>query len=238
MAQVRTTTRVLVLPDVHTPLHDEKAIDIVLRFKKDFKPHITIAGGDFVDAQYVSLFAKDLGPHDQWYEFEVANQLLDKLRPDIYLEGNHEERFFRAGNIPQEYRRLLDPRHWLQLKQRGIQWVPYDSRKVYRLGKLAIVHGFSTGLNAGRKHATTFGPVVFGHSHRLEQGGVYHKGECLPYYNIGCLCAEQDYGKNKIPPPLERGFGFGIIRKGGDFDFYAVRIAGKAVYINGKEYKL
>jgi predicted phosphodiesterase len=240
MARVSTTTKVLVLSDVHAPFHDEKALAVAEAFQKDFKPQLTIALGDWIDGTYVSTFPKDIEQFDQLDEFESGNELLDRFKPQVYVEGNHEQRFRRKGIVPQGYRRLLDPRRWLNLKKRGIRWVRYSSydKDVYKLGKLSLIHGFACNLHAAAKTAQRFGSVVFGHTHRIQTFSTTHAGNSCTGWNIGCLCnLHQEYAETR-GHDWHHGFGMGYIYKSGNFTFNTVRLIGDRVHIEGKEYVL
>ena len=169
MARVSTTTRILVMSDLHAPYQDEKPLKVVESFKKDFKPHVTVALGDWIDATSFSTHAKDVEDFDQLDEYVEGNILLDRFQPTHWVDGNHEHRLFRPGNIPQTYRRLLDHRKWLYLKDRGIKYYPYSShdKDILKFGKLTLIHGFSASQYAAMRAATRYGAVVMGHTHRI-----------------------------------------------------------------------
>lgn len=233
-------TKVLCLPDLHAPYHDRGAVKVVKQFQEDFKPHVTIAMGDWVDGTPMSTYAKDVALFDQLEEFEAANELLDLFKPQVFIEGNHEHRF-RRPTWPQDIRRLLDPRRWLHLRKRKIIWVPYSSfeRDVYRVGGLAFVHGFATNQYAAAKEASRFGNVVHGHTHRVQSLTVPAPYGRVTGYNIGCLCdLHQEYAAVRHPNGWCHGFGFGYIYKSGHHSFTIVRLEGDRVTIEGKEYKL
>ena len=142
----RPYTKVLVLSDLHVPHHDVKALTVVKDFQKDFKPDITVALGDWIDGSSVSSFHHDIDPAlDQLHEFEQCAQFLDDFKIKIFCEGNHEERF-RRPSVPQDYRRLLDPKRWLNIAKRKIKWFKYSSaaKHIYRLGKLSFIHGLGS----------------------------------------------------------------------------------------------
>jgi predicted phosphodiesterase len=245
VAYVQTDTKVLALPDIHAPLHSERCLRLVRSFKKDFAPTRTIVLGDCIDAAAISTFAKDVGATDTLHEFEVCNDILDSLdlKPnDVYMEGNHELRFRRPGCVPQDLRRILEPQRWLRIKERKLKWVPYNTtnKGLYRIGRLSFIHGFATGVNAGRKEAGRYGHVVHGHTHRVDVQSAESLGEPSLAFNIGCLCdiPKMDYAFSRGMPPWVNGFGFGTVKKSGHFTFNVVRILGSSVLINEKEYKL
>lgn len=241
MVKSHTTQRVLVLSDIHAPFQDEQALSVAKAFQKDFRPHITIALGDWIDSSAFSTHAKDIENFDQLDEYLIASQLLDDFKPQIWIDGNHEDRLFRPGNIPQSYRRLLDHRKWLRFKERGIKHHPYSSHEkhIYKLGKLSFVHGFSAGQYAAARAASRYGSVVLGHTHRLQIVQLPHASYKHTGFNIGCLCRlDQNYTKTWDPHGWGHGFGYGYVYKSGNFTFNVARLIGDKIHLEGKEYAL
>jgi hypothetical protein len=236
------TQRVLVFPDLHAPYHDSKVVKLGSRFKDDFKPHKTIALGDWVDAAGVSTYARYASSIDQLEEFEIANELLDILQPDVYLEGNHEHRFRRVGNVGGDIRRMLDPRRWLELDKRRIQWVPYSRFKgdLYRVGDVTFIHGFRHHQYASKSEAEVFGNVVHGHTHRIMRLPVGSAHEDVAGYNIGCMLDLEQKYTEQFPGAhtWQNGFAFLYIYKSGRFSFHQVEIRGERVTINAKTYRV
>lgn len=236
----KATTKVLVLSDVHVPFHDENALRIAYEFKKDFKPDVVIALGDWLDAEAASTFAKDPSDADFYEEIEICNTLLDEFQPDYFFEGNHEQRL-RRPNIAPEFRRLLDPRKLLYLNKRGIKWVPYSShpKRLFKIGKMTFIHGFSAAQNAAKNEALRFGCVVHGHTHRIATVQVPHADHKSTAFNIGCLCdLNPGYMDTKAPHGWAHGFGYGYFYKSGHFTFNTARLIGDRVHLVGKEYEL
>lgn len=235
----RAVSRFLILGDVHVPHQDDVALKTLLKFKEDFKPHETVIIGDFIDATAISTYAHDIKEGaDQLHEFEMANDLLDKLKPQVYMAGNHEERFYRS-NVPQDYRRLLDPRRWLNIKKRGIKWYDYSSyrKDIHRIGNLNCIHGFGFSKHIAYQNALKYGNVVFGHTHRFQTHTIGRSEGNVTGYNIGCLCdLEASYAGTRDPHGWAHGFGFGYLYKSGNFSFTPVHLK-KKTHILGKEYK-
>lgn len=242
MVTVKTTTRVMWMSDLHAPHQDEQVLKVVEQFRSDFKPHILIAGGDWLDATSVSTFAYDQSKDtDLLHEYEVCNELIDRFRPDYFLEGNHEHRLRRPGAVKQDHRGLFDPKYWLNIKKRGIKWVPYShhEKHLLKIGKMTFIHGFACNQYASMKEALRFGSVVHGHTHRIQMFSPPHATYKWTAFNCGCLCQlDQEYAATRQPHGWAHGFGFGYFYKGGDFSWQIVRLIGKRFYINGKEYQL
>lgn len=240
MVNIHTTQRFMAFSDLHAPYQDEQKIAVALAHKKAFKPHITLALGDWVDGYHVSSYGADITDHDQLDEYDITNDLLDRFEPDYFLEGNHEQRFFRS-TIPQGYRRLLDPKRWLHIKERGIKWIPYtnDGSKLLRIGKLGFHHGFGFSKYVACKNASLFGSVVFGHTHRQQVIQHPHILEQYIGYNIGCLCDKHHgYAGVRDPHGWVHGYIYGYIYKSGNFVCNLVRLEGEEVHIDGKHYRI
>ncbi len=235
-----TYEKVLVLPDIHVPNHDPEALQIALDFKNDWKPNKTIILGDLIDADAVSTFARGEVKVDQWEEYARARQILDEFKPQVLLEGNHEQRFRRPTNIPWALWRIVDPYIWFEIHKRNIQWVPYSNQpnKVFRLGKLAFIHGFSCNEYASKNEALAFGCVVHGHTHRISQFQPKASYTSHTGFNIGCLCKlDLEYQTSGPPRGWAQGFAYGYIFKSGDFSLYQVRLIGDEFVIEGKVYR-
>ena len=71
---------VFVVPDLHSPYHDEAAWKECLRWRKIIQPKITVLIGDAIDCYTVSTFLKSperrLSFRD---ELDITNAQLDRL---------------------------------------------------------------------------------------------------------------------------------------------------------------
>lgn len=167
--------RVLIIPDVHVPYHDELAWRCCLATARAWQPHTAIILGDFGDFYMVSQYAKDPSRKMRFADeiTHVRHELdcLASLRiPDVrYCEGNHETRLKRlinsqaaaiAGAVTSDAAQLLD------VSRHGWQWIPYGHHT--RVGKLAFTHDCGkAGVYAARQSLMAFGSsVVIGHTHR------------------------------------------------------------------------
>lgn len=235
------------MSDLHAPYEDLRALKVVEQFKNDFKPHLLVCLGDWLDSTSFSSHARDAESFDQLDEYNHCNQLLDRfatksrtLSEIVWIDGNHEDRLYRAGNVPQEWRRLMDHRKWLELEKRHIRWFPYttDHRRVFKVGKLSFVHGFSTGVSALRKTGSYFGCSVMGHTHA--PGVAHHPRSSYreTVFNTGCLCdLNPPYMKAKLNN-WAHGFGWGYLYKNGHFTFNVARLIGNKIHLEGKEYNI
>lgn len=166
--------RLLIVPDLHCPFHDQKAWRLMMKAAKAFKPDTIVSIGDFCDFYSVSSHSKDPSRAFRLpQELAAANRLLDDLDSlgatrKIFIEGNHESRLHRylcdkapelfgLVTVPQLFK--LGPRNW--------EHVPYKDH--IKIGKLYFTHDVGkAGRYATFQTLDTYGhSVVTGHSHRF-----------------------------------------------------------------------
>lgn len=124
-----------------------------------------------------------------------------------------------AQNLQQEFAKAT----------KGMTVYPYCKRNgVHRIGKLAFVHGYSHGIGAARKHALSYGHVVFGHTHAIDTSSVERTDGAVGH-NVGAL-ALLDLGYNAATLGTLRqahGWAYGIISKStGDYYLCQARKVG------------
>lgn len=195
---------VLILPDLHLPLHDKAALRVVLRAYEKIKPSRVVILGDWLDAAFASSHpvssreeAEKNGSTGGYLqnEIEPCRRILEQLEEHsdevIYLEGNHEFRVERLISrergawlaIPD----LVLPSKLLSVgRKEKFTWVPYQheatAKTAYRLPHYKIaegliaVHGWSTAKNAAAKHLELVRgySIVYGHTHRAQAESIRH----------------------------------------------------------------
>jgi len=234
--------KVLVIPDVHIPYHDSKALDLVLKAGKAFKPDAIVILGDFIDNYSISRYDKD-PRRDRFLKWEVdeANKILDKIdkmfpRADkIFMEGNHEERLnkFITTKAPELFG-LVDTQALLGLKDRGYKYFPYG--KHHKLGKLVVIHGTFSRKNIARAMLDKYEhSVCFGHVHTIEEAlKVNEMGEAHVAFTPGWLGdkTKADYIKDFSNWSL--GFATVIVKPSGIFFHNIHRIVNYKCRLNDK----
>lgn len=211
-------TRIVVLPDIHTPNEETKALKPIFSFLKFYKPDIFIQLGDFSDWDSVSSFEVRKEKDIQTIETEIkaANKLLDQIDATlpkkckkVMLGGNHEDRYekFRANNgFFLSIRRMKDFTSWqeeYQLKKRG--WEAHDYGKHFTVGKIVFTHGWFAAGSAAKKMAECFPgrSVIFGHTHRhLLYTCADEKGLPIESESLGTL-SKFDLAYLKGKPPID-----------------------------------
>jgi hypothetical protein len=242
--------RIVVWPDVHTPLHDEKSIKAAIEFLIWYKPHHFIQLGDFCDYNSISRF--DLHYPEEAVKLEdeikAAKCMLDRIENALppycrkyMIGGNHEDRwhpvrakfkFELPGSISLVYKELK--RSWgeeLDLTSRGWWWCEYG--KVLELGKIIYKHGKSTSKNGSAKVESDKHPgknVIFGHTHCHNVcGRIDHKNLPIEAETIGTLSRfDLAYLKGDAPVDWVNMFMYIDVAKSGWFSKHPVHI------INGR----
>jgi predicted phosphodiesterase len=248
--------RTLVLPDIHTPLHDEAAIRAVLQFAKYFKPHRIVQLGDFCDFNSLSNFEMHY-PEEFCFlddELDAARAMLDRIEQAIpkncekfLIGGNHEDRWHKARTKAkyskdknyQSLRKFEDS--WgeaLSLTQRGWNWCEYNGS--FKLGKIVFTHGNKTTETAAKKMADQFPGhnVIFGHTHKQKIHTTLDS-ERLPIQSesIGTLSRfDLAYLKGEKPTDWVHGFMHIYTKPDGRFTKTFTHIIDGEFIANGRIY--
>lgn len=178
---------VALLPDLHCPFHDPRAVDGWLERASSylwrFRPEqrVIVALGDGADCFLLSRFSKD---RRRGHAIEEeAEQLSGVLRMVeqigagrlVYCEGNHEARLTKyvreraedVAGIVKTFPELLG------LRARGWEWHSYGTETM--VGDLMVSHDFEHhGPNSLHQTAAKLGrgcSFAMGHTHRL--GSTY-----------------------------------------------------------------
>jgi metallophosphoesterase superfamily enzyme len=195
--------RVVVTPDKHFPLHDQKAINVLKKTIEIVKPDAYIDLGDVGEWNAFSAwrfkrrkappleyliedFKKDI--KDVNSGMDMVDESLDKVNcNEKYItEGNHDNWLNMAVEkypyIPQ-----YKFKNAVNLADRG--YVYYPMGKFLKLGKLFFYHGHQFG---GQYHAANHlrkkgCNVMYGHWHDLQQHSVTHHDGAKSAWSIGCL---------------------------------------------------
>lgn len=215
--------KVLVIPDIHFPEQDDKALGIIKHvLKVDYFDEV-IQLGDMLDMYPVSSFSKDPEKVGQGLKEEIrlAKTWLSevrKLQPKAKItlvKGNHEARFDRyvIDKAP-GLAHLFDYRDLLGLKELGIR---YEEQN-YRVGRVCFMHGVLVrghSAYSAKAHFDKYNmSIIHGHTHRL---GSYYKTNLETTYTVhelGCLCKlDPDYTKDRGVTDWQQGFGVVYIDK-------------------------
>lgn len=160
--------------DNHGCLIHKESAKRFFDFLADFKPHHRVHLGDCFDFANLRRGADPREEGDDMEPDLTAGYLfLEKMRPTVFLTGNHDQRLFKlvddARGLVRQYGRegvkqFLDYLKSINCKFTG----EYHIDNYYRLGNLTFVHGFSANINAVAEQAASYGSCVMGHLHRNE----------------------------------------------------------------------
>jgi predicted phosphodiesterase len=247
--------KVIVLPDMHIPFHDRKALSAVEQYMADETWDEWLQLGDFLDLSCISHFSRHtprkVEGHTIHAEYEAGNRVLERHQAIVrernpkakftMLEGNHEGRVEKYLDEFPQLRNIIEVETALCLNKRNVKWVKCNSKgDAYKLGKAYFHHGLYTNEHHAKKMGSNFGGNVFyGHTHSVQEYSkvLWGANKSIVGASLGCLCEyEQDYiGKN--PTSWQHAFGVFHFMQDGSFNHYVVRIHdGAFVAPNGKMY--
>jgi len=250
--------KVIILPDIHFPHHDKKALSVVEKYLADEVWDEWICLGDLLDFSQISSFNKTalrkIEGETLRADYDLAGEFLDRHQKLVrkrnrkakftLIEGNHEYRCEKYIDEHPQLRGLLEVEHGLKLKERGIKWVRNWSKgEMHTIGKAMFAHGLYVGVNHAKKMLDTYGSsgksIIYGHTHdTMSQSRVsFGKHLDIMAQSLGSLCLpEQDY-IGKKPTNWTQAFGVFYFHKGGDFNHYVVKLRKHSFFApNGKFY--
>ena len=197
--------RVIVTPDKHFPIHDQKAINVVCKAIEIVKPDTYIDLGDTGEWEYFSTHywkgrnakpMEDLIPlldKDVKAVNKGMNQIdksLDKVKckERHFVQGNHEvwlDKFVTRYPYLKHYK----TENALKLQERGYEYHPYNRKKLLKKGKLSFTHGRYTGKYHAWKHLDVYGEsIMYGHTHDLQRHTkTFNGGQTISAWSLGCL---------------------------------------------------
>ncbi len=255
-AKPHETYRMIGLPDIQCPYHDEESLAAVEKYMAEEYWHEYLNFGDFMDFDCISSHNKNnlrqVEGKDLFGDYIIGNDILDRHQAIVrknnknasftMLEGNHDYRVERYIEEFPQLRGSIEVEKGLELKERGFTWVRcYAKGEVYKVGKAYFHHGlYCSGMHA-KKMVENFGVNIFyGHTHDVMQYSkvLWGKDRTIVGQSLGCLCDyEQSYiGSN--PTNWQQAFAVFYFRPDGNFSYYVPRIINhEFVAPNGKVYR-
>lgn len=164
----------VVVPDIHVPYHDIRAIKILCKVIKAIRPEYLIVLGDSLDFYQLSKFDKNplrkTTVSDDVDEFRDVLMQLDGACPlstkKVFLEGNHEHRLQKWiwSNATELGKMIPSLESYCGFKDLGWRFFKYGD--FYRLGDVLYMHGDRCGMNVSMNMIRKYGcSVVHGHDH-------------------------------------------------------------------------
>ena len=193
--------------DWHVPFHDERAMEIALRFAVDNRCDHLYLNGDLLDAYQLSRWTKDPNERSTDKEIAMLAQLLAEVQSyfpgrKVYKIGNHEERIeaYLFTNAP----RMIGISKWRlcdALKSElGLDdsWEFVPSKRLVTLGKhLNVYHGhelprgLTNPVSVGRGvwlRTKSHGVTSHWHSVSTHVETDARKKKAWTCFSLGCLC--------------------------------------------------
>lgn len=247
------------LSDLQIPDQNDKAVELVLKFIKDYQPDFIHLVGDIVSFDKVSSYTPDPRNHIS-LESEIAltKKFLDRLsyhvtkaNPKaqiIWYDGNHEERIIKylfknaaaMANIRDEedddY--IISIPHILELKKRGIKHHGYKEETT--MHGICIEHGDIARQKGGYTgHAMLTKRMksgISGHTHRLNHIMQTHSSKEYFWIENGCLCNLKFHSPYSRYQDWQNGFSIASYDKGKWYP-QIVPIIDDQMFVNGKQYR-
>lgn len=195
---------VVVLPDIHCPFQDMKAIELACKIIDYVKPVAVVYLGDNVDWSQISKFDRD--PHrltltaHEVFEWKKVDRMVALAAGEgtrrYYLLGNHELRLRRYHcahpelvgfpgmqfdailGLDEDFNVIPD----LQLVEKEINW---RNRFLFKHGN-KVRKFASYSAKAEMEHEMTNG--ISGHTHRAAAYTITNRGKPKVWVESGCLC--------------------------------------------------
>lgn len=202
--------RALVISDVHIPFHDAEALKVALRHGMDRSVDTVIILGDFMDFHACSHFERDPRLRDLPAEVQVGREALSVIRDNfkkaqiVYLEGNHEARWWRYiwARCPEIFGMtdgsgadVTSLGGIMACQNYGIQVVDGMKPLVCGDSKLYLLHGheykegFMSPVNPARgMYLRSKVNCACGHYHRTSNHSEAGLDKIVSVWSIGCLC--------------------------------------------------
>lgn len=206
MMHLKEPGKYLILSDVHVPYHSEVALEAALRYGIDAGCKHLVLNGDFLDFYKLSRWSQDPRYRNVSEEIETGRQILSEL--EKHFKGSDSVKVYKVGNHEDRYEQFLYAKaaalvgvDQFQLKKilpiDPKTWKFVESKQLYKIGKLLMLHGHEVGrgmfdpVNIARGMWLRLQQTAMvGHWHRtsthVETTGV--KEAVNPSYSIGCLC--------------------------------------------------
>lgn len=149
------------------------AADAIIKFRESRKFKTVIHLGDFLETSCFRSGAKGTSDESEPIEpdLDAGCRFLQRLRPTIVLNGNHEIRPWKLQGhhnaIVSECAMSVVSRLRKQMKALHADYEESWSIRSFRtLGNYKFMHGYIFNENSCRDMAETEGNVVFAHTHR------------------------------------------------------------------------
>lgn len=216
----KTYNKILILPDIHAPWVDWKAINQAHLWAKKHKPDLVIQLGDITDQKIWSRWQKDVddvSPSDEFLAAEKVLKKLHKMFPKmVILRGNHDVRILSKAveaGIPSQMFHDVDQ----VFNYPGWEWIPHHTKLVVKTprGPILVVHGDEQGGTVAQKSRILGMSVIQGHTHKVSITYTTTLKGTVFGAEMGCLMdINSKAAKYAAANPVGSSIGFGVIKYG------------------------
>ena len=229
--------------DAHGDMAHSESIEALERHIAALKPKHRICLGDMFDfrALRMGIRNNESDAYDDLVSDTTAGyMMLDRLRPTVFLNGNHEYRLYRtategpSGIVRQHATEGVEKLE-KYLRKMGCRVYPYHYEQgVHTINQIAFTHGYTANQSSVKQHAEIYSPcpggaVIMGHLHRIEAVNAIRHGGAKGYSG-GCLAdiPRLTYAAQR-PATMrwENGWLYGVIGKKGYKVWQAEKVAGQ-----------
>lgn len=212
------SSKMLVLGDLHAPVHHPDAIDFIIELKRMFGPDLVCSVGDEIDLGAFSYHEKEPCMPSPGHELEQAIEALKPLYKEIprmiIAESNHGSLVHRKAKTAGLPNRVLKSYREILEAPIGWEW-RFEIQVQFSDGEKCIIHhsyGSNALLAAQRRGVST----ITGHTHTQQSISFWQNLDKTYFAMVtGCLVDEtsmaMSYGKNNVGRPL---LGCGIVENG------------------------
>lgn len=245
--EMKKIEKTLIIPDMHCPYEDYRALHGVYQFIKEYKPDRIIQLGDMVDFYALSRFSKDPDRLTGLQgEIDVARYHLEQIRKVhkgelVVLEGNHEARLQKYLMNNPEFSSIRAVNKVEKLL--GMDDFDVKYRKNYTMSGFLWKHGHLVRKNSAytargefEAEGTSGGS---GHTHRMGSHYKTNRSGAHAWFEFGHICdpSKAEYMEGKVP---DWQAGFGIFEIDKSRKLWSVQqhvITNNSFIADGKVYK-
>lgn len=210
----------MVIPDVHAPWCDWKAVESAHNWYKKHKPDLVVCLGDLTDQKIWSRWPKDVddySPSEEFLRAEVALKKIHKMFPKmIILRGNHDTRILSQAieaGIPKQMFRDVDE----VFSFPGWEWRTPEDKLVIQTcrGPILFVHGDEQGGTVAQKSRILGHSIIQGHTHKTSITYTQTSHGHFFGAEMGCVMdIKSKAAKYAAPNPVGVSIGFGVVKYG------------------------
>ncbi len=230
--------RFVICGDNHGDQMDPVVERIFWEWMKDWRPEIRVHCGDLWDFRAIRNGASQEEKAESMMDDyaagrDFAKRLFSGGSERYFLKGNHDQRLWDLLDKQDGTLRDFATQKTQEVEAMFSKWrvktFPYDARLgVLRLGKMQVIHGYKSGINATRQHATIYRNVIHGHDHAQGIVPVENLDGPALAMGTGCMCViDMPYNSrqcNKLRH--QQGWVYGVLYDDGTYQAFQAKRVG------------